>query len=113
MLADCRAYAGGELADDCAIVVVKPDGVSASTSAVATATGRSVIGHRGAAAVAPANTLRSLEAAVAAGADLVEFDVGGDLTLAHSKREVRGGTRSCSTTRSSSCASTGAASTST
>jgi glycerophosphoryl diester phosphodiesterase len=47
-----------------------------------------VIGHRGAAALAPENTLRSLEAAVAAGADLVEFDIGGDLTLAHSKREI-------------------------
>jgi glycerophosphoryl diester phosphodiesterase len=47
-----------------------------------------VIGHRGAAAVAPANTLAALEAAVAARADLVEFDVGADLTLAHSHREV-------------------------
>jgi glycerophosphoryl diester phosphodiesterase len=47
-----------------------------------------VIGHRGAAAVAPENTLASLEAAVAAGADLVEFDISPDLTLAHSHREV-------------------------
>lgn len=47
-----------------------------------------VIGHRGAAAVAPENTLSSLAAAVAAGADLVEFDVGRDLTLAHSPREA-------------------------
>jgi glycerophosphoryl diester phosphodiesterase len=46
-----------------------------------------VIGHRGAAARAPENTLESLEAAVAAGADLVEFDVGSDLSLAHSPRE--------------------------
>jgi len=46
-----------------------------------------VIGHRGAAAVAPENTLAALEAAVAARADLVEFDVGADLTLAHSHRE--------------------------
>lgn len=46
-----------------------------------------VIGHRGAAAVAPENTLESLRTAVAAGADLVEFDVGPDLTLAHSARE--------------------------
>lgn len=46
-----------------------------------------VIGHRGAAARAPENTLASLEAAVAAGADLVEFDVGPDLRLAHSPRE--------------------------
>jgi len=47
-----------------------------------------VIGHRGAAAVAPENTLAALEAAVAARADLVEFDVGPDLRLAHSPREV-------------------------
>jgi glycerophosphoryl diester phosphodiesterase len=47
-----------------------------------------VIGHRGAAAVAPENTLQSLEAAVLAGADLVEFDVGPDLRLAHSHRET-------------------------
>jgi glycerophosphoryl diester phosphodiesterase len=46
-----------------------------------------VIGHRGAAAVAPENTLAALEAAVAARADLVEFDVRADLTLAHSHRE--------------------------
>jgi glycerophosphoryl diester phosphodiesterase len=47
-----------------------------------------VIGHRGAAAVAPENTFDSLKAAVAAGADLVEFDVGPDLLLAHSAREA-------------------------
>jgi glycerophosphoryl diester phosphodiesterase len=47
-----------------------------------------VIGHRGAAAVAPENTLAALEAAVAAGAHLVEFDIGPDLALAHSLREV-------------------------
>jgi len=47
-----------------------------------------VIGHRGAAAVAPENTLAALQAAVEAGADLVEFDVGPDLRLAHSSREV-------------------------
>jgi glycerophosphoryl diester phosphodiesterase len=46
-----------------------------------------VIGHRGAAARAPENTLASLRVAVAAGADLVEFDVGADLQLAHSARE--------------------------
>ncbi len=34
-----------------------------------------MIGHRGAAAVAPENTRAALEAAVAAGADLVELDV--------------------------------------
>lgn len=42
-----------------------------------------MIGHRGAAAVAPENTLTGLEAAVAAGADLVEFDVVDGLVLEH------------------------------
>ena len=46
------------------------------------------IGHRGAAALAPENTLRSFRAAVAAGVDLIEFDVldllRGPLVLAHS-----------------------------
>jgi glycerophosphoryl diester phosphodiesterase len=46
-----------------------------------------VIGHRGAAAVAPENTLAALQAAVDAGADIVEFDVGPDLQLGHSTRE--------------------------
>jgi glycerophosphoryl diester phosphodiesterase len=48
-----------------------------------------VVGHRGAAAVAPENSVAALEAAVAAGADLVEFDVGPDLRLAHSPGEAR------------------------
>jgi len=47
------------------------------------------IGHRGAAALAPQNTLRALEAAVAEGVDIVEFDVvvlaDGTLVLAHSE----------------------------
>ena len=47
-----------------------------------------VIGHRGAAALAPENTLASLAAAVDAGADLVEFDVGAGLMLAHSAEEI-------------------------
>jgi glycerophosphoryl diester phosphodiesterase len=47
-----------------------------------------VIGHRGAAAVAPENTLAALQVAVDAGAHLVEFDIGPDLQLAHSRREV-------------------------
>jgi len=47
-----------------------------------------VIGHRGAAAVAPENTLAALQAAVDACADLVEFDIGPDLRLAHSADEV-------------------------
>jgi glycerophosphoryl diester phosphodiesterase len=49
------------------------------------------IGHRGAAAVAPENTLPGLEAAVEAGVDVVELDVvslGGKLVLGHSLREV-------------------------
>lgn len=46
------------------------------------------IGHKGAAALAPENTLRSLEAAVECGVDLVEFDVLPSLVLAHSAREV-------------------------
>lgn len=37
--------------------------------------GRIVIGHRGAAGVAPENTLESIEAALAAGAEAVEIDV--------------------------------------
>jgi glycerophosphoryl diester phosphodiesterase len=47
-----------------------------------------VIGHRGAAAVAPENTLASLEAAVAAGADLVEFDISPGLRIGHSEPEI-------------------------
>ena len=47
-----------------------------------------VIGHRGAAAVAPENTRASLEAAVAAGVDIVEFDISPGLQLGHSPDEV-------------------------
>ena len=47
-----------------------------------------LVGHRGAAALAPENTLRAFDAAVAAGVDAIEFDVldlpGGPLVLAHS-----------------------------
>jgi glycerophosphoryl diester phosphodiesterase len=49
------------------------------------------IGHRGAAALAPENTLASFRAAVAAGVDLVEFDVirhGGELVVAHAREDV-------------------------
>ena len=46
------------------------------------------IGHRGAAALAPENTLRSFRAAIEVGIDLIEFDVldleRGPLVLAHS-----------------------------
>jgi glycerophosphoryl diester phosphodiesterase len=48
------------------------------------------IGHRGAAALAPENTIRAFRAAHAHGVDLIEFDVidlrGGPLVLAHSDR---------------------------
>ena len=48
------------------------------------------IGHRGAARLAPENTLRSFREAAALGVDLVEFDVldlvGGPLVLAHTDR---------------------------
>ena len=56
------------------------------------------IGHRGAAALAPENTIASFRAAVAHGVDLVEFDVfelrSGDLVVAHSNdlHEVSHGT---------------------
>ncbi len=50
------------------------------------------IGHRGAPALAPENTIRSLQAAVDAGVDVVEFDVldlqRGPLVLAHSNHLV-------------------------
>jgi glycerophosphoryl diester phosphodiesterase len=49
------------------------------------------IGHRGAAALAPENTIASLALAVELGCDLVEFDVldlNGSLALAHSALEV-------------------------
>ncbi len=46
------------------------------------------VGHRGAATLAPENTLRSFEAAIACGVDAIEFDVldlvDGPLVLAHS-----------------------------
>jgi glycerophosphoryl diester phosphodiesterase len=50
------------------------------------------IGHRGAPALAPENTLPSFRAAVDVGVDLVEFDVaegpGGELVVAHSRGEI-------------------------
>ena len=56
------------------------------------------IGHGGASALAPANTLASFDAALDVGIDMVEFDVraaGGELLLAHTLFHVhaRGGTR--------------------
>jgi glycerophosphoryl diester phosphodiesterase len=47
-----------------------------------------VIGHRGAAALAAANTLAGLEAAIAAGVDVVEFDISPGLRLGHSVDEL-------------------------
>jgi glycerophosphoryl diester phosphodiesterase len=49
------------------------------------------IGHRGAAALAPENTIASLAAAIELGCDLVELDViglDGQLVLAHSPEEL-------------------------
>jgi glycerophosphoryl diester phosphodiesterase len=49
-----------------------------------------IIGHRGAAALAPENTLAAFQAAIAAGVDAVEFDVRrgprGRLVVAHGRR---------------------------
>jgi glycerophosphoryl diester phosphodiesterase len=53
------------------------------------------VGHRGAAALAPENTLPSFEAALAYGVDALEFDVldldAGPLVIAHSREEARPG----------------------
>ena len=50
------------------------------------------IGHRGAAALAPANTIQAVEAALAHGVNLVELDVFGrpdrTLVLGHSRKEL-------------------------
>lgn len=54
------------------------------------------IGHRGAATLAPENTLPSFRAAVDAGVDLIEFDViaglGGELLVSHSVGEMQAAT---------------------
>ena len=47
-----------------------------------------VIGHRGAAAVAPENTRESFLSAVAAGVDAVEFDISPGLKIGHSETEL-------------------------
>jgi glycerophosphoryl diester phosphodiesterase len=51
------------------------------------------IGHRGAAALGPANTLASFRLALETGVDLIEFDVcaddGGELVVAHSAGEIQ------------------------
>src|SRR5205807_7404245 len=52
------------------------------------------IGHGGASALAPANTLASFDAALEVGVDMVEFDVRawhGELVLAHTILDARGG----------------------
>jgi glycerophosphoryl diester phosphodiesterase len=50
------------------------------------------VGHKGAAHVAPGNTLQSFDAALAAGTDMIEFDVlrlpDGRLVLAHDYRDA-------------------------
>lgn len=54
------------------------------------------IGHGGASALAPANTLASFDAALEVGIDMVEFDVRagrGELLLAHTIVHARAGTR--------------------
>ena len=48
------------------------------------------IGHRGAAALAPENTLAAIEAAAACGADVVELDVVAGLRVAHSREAAAG-----------------------
>jgi glycerophosphoryl diester phosphodiesterase len=53
------------------------------------------IGHKGAAALAPENTIASLAAAIEHGVDMIEFDVvdapDGTLVLAHSHEEIEPG----------------------
>ncbi len=53
------------------------------------------VGHKGAGALAPENTIESLAAAISYGVDMIEFDVvdspDGDLMLAHSRDEIRHG----------------------
>jgi glycerophosphoryl diester phosphodiesterase len=52
------------------------------------------IGHGGASAIAPANTLESFDAALEVGVDMVEFDVRawrGELVLAHTVLDARRG----------------------
>jgi len=51
------------------------------------------VGHRGAASLAPANTIEAVEAALAHGVDMVELDVfagpDGKLVLGHSRHELK------------------------
>lgn len=67
-------------------------GVLASTAGNLTACQR--IGHGGASALVPANTLESFDAAAEIGVDAIEFDVraaGGELVLAHTILHARRG----------------------
>lgn len=51
-----------------------------------------IIGHRGAAGLAPENSIAAIKAGLAAGADAVEIDVrvsGGVLVLAHDNRDIK------------------------
>jgi glycerophosphoryl diester phosphodiesterase len=57
------------------------------------------VGHKGADLIVPGNTQASFDAAIAAGVDMIEFDVlserpdgTGDLRLAHDHRALRAGT---------------------
>ena len=45
------------------------------------------IGHRGAAALAPENTIPAMRAAIEAGVDMVEFDVGPGLLVGHDRAD--------------------------
>jgi glycerophosphoryl diester phosphodiesterase len=60
---------------------------------IARGAGPAIIGHRGAPARAPENTIAGIEAALRAGADAVELDVrrgpGGRLVLAHGRPRAR------------------------
>ena len=46
------------------------------------------IGHRGAAALAPENTVAAMRAAIAAGVDMVEFDVAPGLVVGHDRDDA-------------------------
>src|SRR5579863_2374222 len=71
-------------------------GATGSSTASRRGTAPRRVGHKGAAHLAPGNTLASFEAAVAAGVDMIEFDVlserpdgGGRLLLAHDYGALR------------------------